>query len=167
MEPFLGEIKIFGFAFAPRGWALCNGQLMAINQNQALFSLVGTFYGGNGQTTFALPNLQGRVPAHIGPGFLLGQAGGEEAHTLIAGEMAAHTHALAGSPASATTPNPTNDFLATVVGASPYGPSSASNGTLQAGTLGKAGGDGPHENRQPFLVLSACIALAGVYPSRP
>ncbi|HWF35640.1 MAG TPA: tail fiber protein [Solirubrobacteraceae bacterium] len=164
--PYLGEIKIFTFTYAPRGWALCNGQLIAISQNQALFSLLGTTYGGDGRQTFALPNLQGRVPAHVGAGFLLGAPGGEETHTVTAAEMAGHTHALVGSPAAATATLPTGNYLATASGADPYGPSAASDVPLIAGSFTAAGGSGPHENRQPYLVLSACIALTGIYPPR-
>jgi len=164
--PFLGELKIVSFNFAPKGWAMCNGQLLPINQNQALFALLGTNYGGNGTTTFALPNLQGRVPGHVGGSFVLGQPGGEETHTLIAGEMAGHTHVLVGSPASASSEIPSANFLATAGGASPYGPSGASNVGLEAGSLTTVGGGGAHENRQPYLVLNVCIALTGVFPSR-
>jgi microcystin-dependent protein len=164
--PYIGEIKIFTFTYAPKGWALCNGQLLPINQNQALFSLLGTTYGGDGRATFGLPNLQGRVPAHVGSGFVLGQLSGQEAHTLSTAEMAGHTHMLVGSPAAGSTTAPAGNYLATASGGSPYGPSAASDVALAPGSLTAAGGSGAHENRQPYLVLSACIALTGIFPSR-
>jgi microcystin-dependent protein len=164
--PFLSEIKIFSFNFAPRGWAFCNGQLLAINQNQALFSLLGTTYGGNGTTNFALPNLQGRVPLHVGSGFSLGQVGGAETHTLLRAEMASHTHVLEGSSASASTTSPVSNVLATAAGAAPYGPSGGGNVGLNPGALRTVGGGQPHENRQPYLTLNVCIALQGIFPSR-
>jgi microcystin-dependent protein len=163
--PFIGELKILPFGFAPKGWAACNGQLLPINQNQALFSLLGTYYGGDGRTTFALPNLQGRVPASVGGGISIGQAGGEEKHTLASAEMPGHTHALAGTPASATTTVPSNNFLATA-SQNPYAASAASNVALASSALTAAGGGGAHENRQPYLTLNVCIALQGIFPTR-
>lgn len=163
--PFIGELKVFPFGFAPKGWATCNGQLMAINQNQALFSLLGTTYGGDGRTTFALPNLQGRVPASVGGGMSLGQSGGEERHTLTSPEMAGHNHALAGTPANATTTVPTNNFLATA-SQNPYASSAAGDVALGSSALTATGGGGAHENRQPYLTLNICIALQGIFPSR-
>lgn len=162
-EPFLGEIRIMSFGFAPKGWALCNGQLLPINQNQALFSLLGTFYGGNGQTTFALPNLQSRTPIHFGSGYTQGQISGEENHTLLLNEMPQHIHPLNGTTANADVTAVTNNLLATA--ANIY--TSAQNLTpLQPGTVGMAGGSQPHTNMQPFLTLNFCIALQGIFPSR-
>ena len=164
--PYLSEIKIFSFNFAPRGWAFCNGQLLPINQNQALFSLLGTTYGGNGVTTFALPNLQGRVPLHVGSGFSLGQVGGEEAHTLLSTEMASHTHVMEGSSATASTTSPVGNVLASGAGVAPYAASGGGNVGLNPGALTTVGGGQPHENRQPYLTLNVCIALQGIFPSR-
>ncbi|HNT25531.1 MAG TPA: tail fiber protein [Anaerolineales bacterium] len=163
-EPFLGQISIFSFNFAPRGWALCNGQLLPINQNQALFALLGTTYGGNGQTNFALPNLQGRVPLHRGEGFSQGQIVGENAHTLTLSEMPAHTHTLRASASTGDSVAPTSAVLA-APGGQIYAP--ADNLTsLQAASISNIGGSQPHENRQPYLVLSFCIALQGIFPSQ-
>lgn len=162
--PFLAEIKIFSFNFAPRGWALCNGQLLPINQNQALFSLLGTTYGGNGITTFALPNLQGATPIHTGPGFVLGQAGGETAHTLTIPEMAAHSHAAAGSSNPGNTAEPANAFWA-VAASGAY--SAAPNTAMAPGAISTTGGSQPHNNLSPYLTLNFCIALQGIFPSRP
>ncbi len=165
-EPFLAEIRLMSFNFAPQGWAMCNGQLLPINQNQALFSLLGTTYGGNGVTTFALPNLQGRVPVHFGSGHTLGEAAGEQAHTLSASEMPAHLHQATASANVATTntPGPTL-MLAQSTASSLYG--SASNLVAMDPTaLGTTGGSQAHQNMQPFLTVTFCIALQGIFPSR-
>jgi microcystin-dependent protein len=164
-EPFLSEIRIMSFNFAPRGWALCNGQLLPINQNQALFSLLGTTYGGNGQTTFALPDLRGKTTIHTGGqiGALLGQVGGEASHTLTNSEMPAHTHAAQGSNNNGDNVVPTGNVFGVVAGL--YGPANSVT-SLQPGSITNVGGSQPHENRQPFLTLSFCIALQGIFPSR-
>jgi microcystin-dependent protein len=165
-EPFLGEIRIVAFNFPPRGWAYCNGQTLPIAQNQALFALLGTTYGGNGQTTFALPNLQGRAPMHFGTGFTLGQQGGEEAHTLIASEMPAHTHALpAQSQAAQAGAGPAGNASFAASGVQPYR-TGASQTVAAQSAVGATGGGQPHENRPPFLVVSFCIAMQGIFPSR-
>ena len=162
-EPFMAEIRIMSFGFAPKGWAFCNGQLLPINQNQALFALLGTTYGGNGQTNFALPNLQGRVPIHVGSGHVLGELGGEQAHTLSIPELPNHTHQAQASPANGNTPIPTNGVLAAANNL--YG--SATNLTpLSPATLSNAGGSQAHLNMQPFLALNFCIALQGIFPSQ-
>ena len=163
-EPFLSEIRIMSFVFAPKTWALCNGQLLPINQNQALFSLLGTTFGGNGQTNFALPNLQGRVPVHVGSGLTLGQQGGEQAHTLSIGEMPTHVHVAQGSSTDGDTPVAGGALLAASGSASAYG--AATNLTsLLPGSIANVGGSQAHLNMQPFLVLNFCIALAGIFPS--
>jgi len=165
-SPFLGEIRYVSFNFPPKGWALCNGQLMAINQNQALFALLGTFYGGDGVSTFALPNLQGRVPMGVGSLTSQGEVGGEESHTLVLAEMPAHTHQIAGG-GTATTASPSGGYLATPASGSPYAPPPESAPVvLAANAVGLMGGGQPHENRQPFLTVTACIALQGIFPSR-
>jgi microcystin-dependent protein len=163
-EPFLSEIRIMSFGFAPKTWALCNGQLLPINQNQALFSLLGTTFGGNGQTNFALPNLQGRVPVHVGSSLTLGQQGGEQAHTLSIGEMPTHVHVAQGSSTDGDTPVAGGALLAASGAASAYG--AATNLTaLLPGSIANVGGSQAHLNMQPFLVLNFCIALAGIFPS--
>jgi microcystin-dependent protein len=162
-EPFLSEIRIMSFGFAPKGWALCNGQLLPINQNQALFSLLGTTYGGNGQTNFALPNLQGRVPIHVGSDFKLGTNGGETAHTLNIQEMAAHLHALQGTTQDSNDPSPTGNLLGTV---SNVYTSAANLTTLIPASLTNTGGSQAHNNMQPYLTLNFCIALQGIFPSQ-
>ena len=162
-ETYLSEIRLMAFNFAPRGWALCNGQLMPINQNQALFALLGTRYGGNGQTTFALPDLRGRVPIHMGAGFVLGQVAGAESHTLSLQEMPAHAHGLratSAAPGGVTTP--TDRYLGG--GNNVYRPGAPTT-TLHPSTVGSVGGGQPHLNLQPYLTLSFCIALQGVFPS--
>jgi microcystin-dependent protein len=168
-EPFLGEVRIMSFRFAPKGWALCNGQLLPINQNQALFSLLGTAYGGNGQTTFALPKLQDQVPIHVGRGFVRGQAGGEQTHTLVVPELAAHMHLVQGTSKIADQPVPGGNLLATVdvsaLTTSLYAPA-VSLVPMAAAAVSDTGGSQAHQNMQPFLTLSFCIALQGIYPSR-
>jgi microcystin-dependent protein len=151
------------FGFAPKGWALCNGQLLPINQNQALFSLLGTTYGGDGRTNFALPNLQGRVPLHRGNGFSQGQPGGEQSHTLVLGEDPVHTHSVVGSATAGDSPIPAGNYLGAADNL--YAPL-ASPTTLHPSTIGNAGGSQPHENMQPYLVLSFCIALQGAFPTQ-
>jgi microcystin-dependent protein len=162
-EPFLSEIRIMSFNFAPKGWALCNGQLLPINQNQALFSLLGTTFGGDGRVNFALPDLRARVPMHVGNGHTLGERAGAPAQTLNLMQMAMHTHAvLASTAASGGADNPTNDFLGS---ASNVYSAPVNLTTMNPGTITATGGSQPHENRQPYLGLSFCIALQGIFPS--
>ena len=161
-EPFLSELRIMSFNFAPKGWALCNGQLLPINQNQALFSLLGTTYGGDGRVNFALPDLRGRTPIHVGGGHTLGERGGEQAHTLTMSELPAHTHVLNASSSDANTSLPGNDLFANAANA--YGPA-ASLTTLNSATNTNVGGSQGHDNMQPFLTLTFCIALQGIFPS--
>ena len=161
--PFLGEIKIVGFNFAPQGWAECNGQFLPINQNQGLFSLFGTMYGGNGQTNFALPDFRGRTGIHVGAGFIQGQAGGQEFHTVTQSEMPAHNHFVQATAASGNNDDPTGNLLATTNAAKYV---TTPNTTLQPSTITNVGGSQPHENRQPFLVLNFIVALQGVFPSQ-
>lgn len=164
-EPFLSEIRIMSFAFPPKGWALCNGQLLPINQNQALFSLLGTTFGGDGRVNFGLPDLRGRVPIHVGSGHTLGERAGEQAHTLSIAEMPTHTHVLQASTALATTNQPTSALtLGKSAASTLYGP--ATNlVAMDPGALSNVGGSQPHLNMQPFLTLSFCIALQGIFPS--
>jgi len=163
-EPFLAEIRIMSFAYAPRGWAFCNGQLLPINQNQALFSLLGTTYGGDGRVTFALPDLRARTPVHVGNGHTLGQKAGEATHTLALAELPSHTHVARAVTDKGTTPAPNGNMLATTKGLSAYcAPGSL---TALAPSIGSTGGGQPHPNAQPFLALNFCIALQGIFPSR-
>jgi microcystin-dependent protein len=167
-EPFVGEIKMFAGNFAPRDYALCDGQLVAISQNTALFALLGTTYGGDGQTTFALPDLRGRVPIHqgTGPGLsprTIGQNGGSETHTLTANEVP-HTHALSVSASAAGSTNPAGNALATSTSSSIYG--DAVGPTMRADTLASAGGNQPHSNVMPFQCINFIVALFGIFPSR-
>jgi len=167
-EPFLSEIRIMSFNFAPKGWALCNGQLLPINQNQALFSLLGTTYGGDGRVNFALPNLQGRVAMHMGQGHTLGERGGEEAHTIIQSELSAHTHIMNadGRTGDGTQSIPTNTLPAVSNPTLIY--SAGSNGmvAMSPTMVTTIGGSQAHENRQPYLTLNFCIALQGIFPSQ-
>ena len=164
-EPFLSEIRIMSFNFAPKGWAMCNGQQLPINQNQALFSLLGTTYGGNGQTTFALPDVRGNVPIHIGSGFTLGQKGGEKAHTLTQSEMPAHLHFANASNTVGGTNDPGGNVLANSAPNTIYGP--VQNLTAaRANMISNVGGSQPHDNMMPYLTLTFCIALQGIFPSR-
>jgi microcystin-dependent protein len=161
-EPFLSEIRIMSFVFAPKGWALCNGQLLPINQNQALFSLLGTVFGGNGQTTFALPDLRARIPIHVGQGHTLGEKGGETSHTLSISELPTHTHQLSGSSIAGNTSNPTGNVLA---GANNLYTAASGLVSLAPTSVTNVGASQPHENMQPYLTLSFCIALQGIFPS--
>jgi microcystin-dependent protein len=166
--PYLAQIKQFSFNYPPKGWAFCNGQLMAINQNQALFSLLGTTYGGNGQTTFALPNLQGSFPLSFSSNYPIGQVSGESAHTLLTSEMPSHAHVSVGSTDQASTGNPTGAYPAvqpTSTGITPYAASASTPVALATGSSTTGSSQG-HENRPPFLVLNYCIALSGIFPSR-
>jgi microcystin-dependent protein len=165
-EPFLSEIRLMSFGFAPKGWATCDGQLLPINQNQALFSLLGTTYGGDGRVNFGLPNLQGRVPIHMGNGHTLGERGGEQAHTLTINELPTHTHAVMASPQSNNTnvAIPTGNFLGSPLSQT-YTPA-AGLGAMDPSTVTNTGGSQAHLNMQPFLTLNFSIALQGIFPSQ-
>jgi len=167
-EPFLSEIRIMSFSFAPKGWAMCNGQLLPINQNQALFSLLGTTYGGDGRVNFALPNLQGNVPIHTGQGFNLGNKGGEQAHTLSTAELPTHVHLAQGNNTPAAQADPTNAFFAQAPAAlgTVYNTNNSSLVAMNPAAVANAGGSQAHTNMQPFLVLTFCIALQGIFPSQ-
>jgi microcystin-dependent protein len=176
--PFLSEIRIMSFNFAPKGWTTCNGQLLPINQNQPLFALLGTTYGGDGRVNFGLPNLQGRIPIHMGGNFTLGQLGGETAHTLNIAEMTQHNHLAKGAAITADTGNPGHEpgptkalaqaHAATGSGAvnvNLYGTGAPSK-VFAGNAIGNQGGSQAHQNQQPFLVLNFCIALQGIFPSQ-
>jgi microcystin-dependent protein len=164
-EPFLSEIRIMSFNFAPKGWALCNGQLLPINQNQALFSLLGTTYGGDGRVNFALPDLRGRVPIHTGGGgHTLGERGGEQAHTLSMQEMPMHTHPVNASTSNGNTVQFGNSVLASALNV--FRSPDNQLTTLNPATVSNVGGSQAHLNMQPFLVLTFCIALQGIFPSQ-
>lgn len=168
-DQFVGEIRMFGFNFAPVGWAQCNGQLLPINQNDALFALLGTFYGGDGVQTFGLPNLQSRVPIHQGEGlglspYVIGQEGGTESVTLVQEEMPQHGHQVAANSGTATGTRPAGSVLGRQ-GSNAY--SGSSDGTtMNVGMIATSGGSQPHNNIQPFLVVNFCIALVGIFPAR-
>lgn len=166
-EPFLSEIRMFSFVFAPKGWALCNGQLLPINQNQALFSLLGTTYGGDGRVNFALPDLRARVPIHTGNGHTLGERGGEQAHTISINELPTHLHvvnAFDGGVDSNVTSG-ADAFWAKTADASTLYFSGSADAALNPATITNTGGSQAHLNMQPFLTLSFCIALQGIFPS--
>jgi len=161
--PFIGQISIFSFNFAPKGWAQCNGQLLPINQNQALFSILGTTYGGDGRVNFALPNMQGRSPVYVGQGFVLGERGGEENHTLNMSEMVQHTHNAGGGPTATLVSG--NGNLPGANTTTPFYAGSA-NTTMNPAVINNVGGSQPHPNMSPYLVVTICIALQGIFPSR-
>jgi microcystin-dependent protein len=161
-EPFLSEIRLMSFNFAPKGWAMCNGQLLPINQNQALFALLGTTFGGNGQTNFALPDLRARTPIHVGSGHSLGEQGGEQAHTLSLSELPTHVHVARGASNDADADAPGGNLVATA--ANQYAPPAGFT-TLHPQTVANVGGSQAHLNMQPFLTLTFCIALQGIFPS--
>jgi len=163
-EPFLAEIRLMSFNFAPKGWAMCNGQFLPINQNQALFALLGTTFGGNGQTTFALPDFRNKVPIHVGSGFTLGQAGGEQAHTLTQAEMPQHLHQVMASTLDASADTPANTLVLAKAGLDVYhAPTNLV--AMEPGIVGNVGGSQAHLNMQPFLTITFCIALQGIFPS--
>lgn len=161
-EPYLCEIRIMSFNFAPKGWARCDGALLPINQNQAVFSLLGWTFGGNGQTNFALPDLRTRVPIHVGAGFALGARGGEQSHTLSSAEMPQHTHVMNGSATNADVVSPTGNVVAQ--SSQLYGPA-AQLTTLDPSSNTSTGGSQAHQNMQPYLTLTFCIALQGEFPA--
>jgi microcystin-dependent protein len=163
-EPFLSEIRIMSFGFAPKGWAMCNGQLLPINQNQALFSLLGTTFGGDGRVNFALPNLQGKVPIHVGSGHTLGEQGGSQAVTISIANLPTHTHTLNATSDAATQPVPVGNLLSRQAPANPYA-APANLAAMNAASIAPTGGSQAHQNMQPFLVLNFSIALQGIFPS--
>jgi len=163
-EPFLSEIKIVSFNFPPKGWALCNGQILPINQNQALFALLGTTYGGNGQTTFGLPNLRGRVPIHMGNGHTLGEAAGSTSVTINIQQMPTHIHAFNATNNDSTATSPDPNLVIAKAPSPIYG--AAGNLVAMAQTVSSVGGSQPHNNMMPYLVLNFIIALQGIFPSR-
>ena len=164
-EPFLSEIRIMSFVFAPKGWALCNGQLLPINQNQGLFSLLGTTFGGDGRVNFALPDLRGRTPIHVGGGHTLGERGGEPAHTISIAELPTHTHVLNCSSTAGNAFVPTSNILAKIEGVDAYAPANAGVVAMKPNSITNVGGSQAHLNMQPFLTLNFCIALQGIFPS--
>jgi microcystin-dependent protein len=164
-QPYVGEIRMFAGNFAPVGWALCQGQTVLISQNEVLFSLIGTTYGGDGQQTFALPNLQSRIPMHMGQNFVLAQTAGEEMVTLTTQQIPGHTHAMSASTASGTQSSPAGNTLAGSATVALYNGDSP-NQALGAQTVQTVGGSQPHDNMQPFLVLNFIISLSGVYPTQ-
>ncbi len=163
-EPFLSEIRIMSFGYAPRGWAMANGQLLPINQNQGLFSLLGTTYGGNGQTNFALPNLQGNTPIHVGQGHVLGEKGGSQSVTLSVAQIPTHVHVMQASSTAGDQHAPGGNLLGDSGSVQVYGPPGSLT-TLLPSTIGSIGGSQAHLNMQPFLTLNFCIALQGIFPS--
>jgi microcystin-dependent protein len=168
-EPFLAEVRMVGFNFAPRGWAFCDGQILPINQNQSLYSLLGTTYGGDGRTSFALPDIRGRVPIHVGQSdggqnHTLGQKSGEETHTLAANEMPQHSHVAQATNNPSADDNPTNRVLGQA-GTSVYAAHTTSV-AMGSSMVANVGGGQAHENMQPYLAVNYCIALQGLFPSR-
>jgi len=166
MTPFIGQLLLAAFNFAPRNWLLCNGQLLPINQNQALFSLFGTMYGGDGRVNFGVPNLQGRTPIGFSNTFPQGSSGGQDFHTLVAGEVPLHTHQLQGSGAAPAGVNPASSMFATSTGTPRLYAAPSSLVALNAGSISNNGGGQSHENRQPFLVMNWVVSLSGIFPSQ-
>lgn len=163
-EPFIGEIKIIAWDWAPRNWAFCDGQILAISQNQALFSILGTTYGGNGTTNFGLPDMRGRTPLSFDQQYVIGQRSGEDAHTLILSEIPSHPHGATGSSNAADQTTPANNFWAVNGTYTAYAPNANTNMAQQA--VGLTGGNQPHPNLSPYLTMNFIIALVGIYPSR-
>ena len=165
-EPFLSEIRIMSFGFAPKGWAQCNGQLLPINQNQALFSLLGTTYGGDGRVNFGLPDLRGNVPIHMGSGHTLGEKGGEQAHTLKTAELPTHVHSLNATSSASNQIIPGSALLGTSAATDPIYGNASSLVAMDPSSISNVGGSQAHNNMMPFLTLSFCIALQGIFPSQ-
>ena len=166
-EPFLSEIRMMSFNFAPKGWAMCNGQLLPINQNQALFSLLGTTFGGDGRVNFSLPDLRSRTPMHVGEGHTLGEKGGEQAHTLSIAELPTHVHTLNASGTQGNNQFPNFSNVGNLLAQDPgnaYAPPNSLQ-AFNAASIGNTGGSQAHLNMQPFLTLTFCIALQGIFPS--
>lgn len=164
-QPYVGEIRMFAGNFAPVGWAFCNGALLPISENETLFNLIGTTYGGDGQNTFALPDLRSRVPIHVGPGFALGQAAGAESVTLTVSQIPAHSHVPIGNASSGNQPSPGSGVWAANATLSPYETGTPSI-AMDPGAIGSTGGSQPHDNMIPFLVINFIISLFGVFPSQ-
>jgi microcystin-dependent protein len=166
-QPYVGEIRIFAGNFNPNGWAFCDGQLMSISENETLFNLIGTTYGGDGQETFAVPDLRGRAPVHMGTNaginFQIGEEGGSESVTLTTGQFPNHTHAMIGSTGNGSQKDPSNTILAGSTTITPYA-TETPNKAMAANSLNAQGGNQPHENMQPYLVISYIISLFGIYP---
>jgi microcystin-dependent protein len=164
-EPYVGEIRMFAGNFAPAGWMFCDGQLLAISENETLFQLIGTTYGGDGQSTFGLPDLRGRIPVHQGNGFPLAQTGGVESVTLTAGQTPAHSHALLASMNNATTANASTNILAQIPSYTAYVGGFSPNSSLDPNSVTSDGGSQPHDNFQPYLCVDFIISLFGIFPS--
>jgi microcystin-dependent protein len=164
-NPYIGEIRMFGGNFAPQGWAFCDGQLQLISENSALFNLIGTTYGGDGVSTFALPNLQSRFPVHQGSGLIQGGIGGAETVALTVGQLPSHSHAASGASAG-TTGNPSGNYWAGTSSLGQFAPGSSANESMAVGAVGSAGGGGAHDNMIPFLVVNFIISLFGIFPSQ-
>jgi microcystin-dependent protein len=164
-SPFIGEIRMFAGNFAPANWALCQGQILPISQNDALFNLIGTTYGGDGQTTFSLPNLSSRVPVHQGSGFIMGEVAGEEQVTLTVQQIPQHTHSLLCNSVSSNSPNPAGNGWGTT-GSAAFAAGASANTTMNPATIGQVGGNQPHDNRMPYLAVNFIISLFGIFPSQ-
>jgi microcystin-dependent protein len=164
-QPYVGEIRMFGGNFAPLGWMFCEGQLLAIADNDVLFNLIGTTYGGDGQQTFALPDLRGRVPIHFGNGFTLAETGGAESVTLTTNQIPAHTHTPQSNDGNGTSTNPANNVWAAQPALMQYAGSGSENVSLPVNAIGSTGGSQPHDNMMPFLVVDYIISLFGIFPS--
>ncbi len=164
-QPYVGEIRIFAGNFAPAGWMFCEGQLLPISENETLFQLIGTTYGGDGQSTFALPDLRGRLPVHQGNGFILAETGGAEEITLTVNQIPAHSHPFIASSAAGSSSNADNNMLATSVGNLYFSQPASSPGTMSASMVSPVGGSQPHSNFQPYLCLNYIISLFGIFPS--
>ena len=164
-DPFVGEIRMFGGNFAPAGWAFCSGQLMPISENDVLFNLIGTTYGGDGQSTFALPDLRGRIPLHQGNGFILAETGGAEEITLTVSQIAAHSHPALASTNNASSANAQGNMLAQTPSYTPYISGLPANSPLAANSISPVGGSQPHTNFQPYLCINFIISLFGIFPS--
>lgn len=165
-SPFVGEIRMFGGNFAPAGWAFCNGALLPISENDVLFNLIGTTYGGDGQQTFALPNLQSRVPMHVGPGFALGQTGGAESVTLTTNQIPSHSHVPQANNNPGTSTSPQNSVWSTGAQSINNYINAAPSVAMATGALGNTGGSQPHDNMMPFLCVNFILSLFGIFPSQ-